>query len=162
MKVEVNLDTGEVIQRIEGLEKRVGGGLGPDFAGPAISMEVAAIEREWFETEGKGSWPPLSPATLASRANRWGYYAHAPAPGVGASGPVLQWTRRLANSLGDPRGRGAADAMIRMHPDVLEQGTLVPYARYHMSTRPPVKSLTEKDLDRLRNVMLLFLEGYLE
>lgn len=150
VQVKVSIDTESVLNQIEGLSDRIRGGLGPDWGGPAISMELARIEREWFESEGEGTWPPLSPATIAARAARYGYYAQPPAAGVSAVSPILQWTRRLAESLGDPRGRGSADAFIRMSDTVLEQGTLVPYALYHQARgRPPVKPLNEQDEARL-------------
>lgn len=161
IRMEMELDTAAVLQEIEGLAERVGGGLGADFAGPAISMEIAAIEREWFETQGGGTWPPLAPSTVRARARRWGYYRKQPAAGVGPTGPILTWSGRLAESLGDPRGRGAPDAFIRMAPTELEQGTLVPYAIYHQRTglRQPVKELTNVDQARLMAVFESFVGG---
>jgi hypothetical protein len=157
--IDVDIDTGDVIGRVDGLHDRVQGGLGADFAGPAISMEIAAIEREWFGSEGGATWPPLAPATLVARANRHGHYAKAPGVGVSPGGPILRWTNRLMHSLTDPRGAGASDAFIRMHPDEIEQGTMVPYAKYHVLNRPPIKPLTSEDLDRLREVMEQFILG---
>ena len=163
MQVVIDLDTRSVLQDLGELADRVGGGLGADFAGPAVSMEIAAIEREWFASQGEGSWPPLAASTLVARANRSGYYASAPAAGVGATGPILVWSGRLRESLGDPRGRGAPDAFIKMSPDELEQGTLVPYALYHQgpgarTRRDPVKELTPEDEERLVQAMLRFVE----
>lgn len=162
IKIEAEIDTDAVLQQIEGLAERVGGGLGADFAGPAVSFEIAAIEREWFETQGLGTWPPLAPSTVRARGHRWGSYRRPPASGVGPTGPILKWTGRLAESLGDPRGRGAPDAFIRMNPFELEQGTLVPYAIYHQQAgiRQPVKELTDRDEARLAAVFGEFVEGF--
>jgi len=30
--------------------------------------------RQWFETEGRGTWAGLALSTIRARANRWGYY----------------------------------------------------------------------------------------
>ena len=162
IRIDVEVDTTAVLQQIEGLAERVGGGLGADFAGPAISFEIAAIEREWFEDEGMGRWPPLAPSTVRARGHRWGYYRRPPAAGVGATGPVLQWSGRLKESLGDPRGRGAPDAFIHMNSEELEQGTLVPYAAFHQrqGQRQPVKPLDSADEARLAAVFSEFVLGF--
>lgn len=162
IKIEAEIDTDAVLQQIEGLAERVGGGLGADFAGPAISFEIAAIEREWFEDQGGGLWPPLAPSTVRARGRRWGYYRRQPAAGASATGPALVWTGRLKESLGDPRGRGAPDAFIRMAPEELEQGTLVPYAAFHQrqGLREPVKPLTGSDEARLAAVFQEFVLGF--
>lgn len=159
MHMRVDLEISDVIRSLEERSAVIGGGLGPDWAGPAVSTEIANIEREIFSTQGRGRWPPLSPATQKARARRWGYYRQAPAAGVAPEGPALMWTGRLRDSLADPRGRGGADAVIRMAPTQLEQGTKVPYAIYHQSQgarsrlpRRPFLDLTQDDVERLEAV----------
>lgn len=153
--VEVNLETGEMLRHFGAFSDRVQGGLGPDWAGPAISFELATIEREWFESRGAGTWPPLAPSTIVARTNRVGHYALSPLAGVGPVGPVLMWTGRLFFSLADPHGRGSIDAMVRMSDTELEQGTIVPYAKYHSgpgAARQVMKPLGTRDINRLRGV----------
>lgn len=124
--ISFELEGGEDFERVqlvlEELAGRVEGGLGADYAGPAISAEIAKLGREWFDTEGQGTWPPLAPSTVRDRLRQ----------GYGGAHPILQRTKRLYYSISDPRGRGSADAVVIMQPSNLEQGTLVPYARYHM------------------------------
>lgn len=161
MRIVVDIDAAEVLQDVNALAERAGGGLGPDHAGPAISREIATIEREWFKSQGQGTWAPLAGSTITMRANRLGHYAKPPGPGVSAAGPILHWTSRLRNSLADPRGRGAADAFITMRHVELVQGTMVPYAIYHQGgkgarKRPPVKELKSADTQRLAAVYQKF------
>lgn len=54
-----------------------------------------------FETEGSetgGKWKNLAPATIMARKKRLWYYKNAPS-WASASGPILQWTGNLKNSL---------------------------------------------------------------
>jgi len=36
--------------------------------------KVHAAVKEWFDTEGRGSWVGLARSTIEARSNRWGYY----------------------------------------------------------------------------------------
>lgn len=117
------------------LEERLrSGGLSASGAGPAVRRELTALLREWFDTEGMHSWPPLAPSTQRARARA----------GLPPAHPILVASGRLRESIVDPRGRGSQDAAIRMSANMVEQATLVPYSIFHhlgtrrMPARPPM------------------------
>jgi hypothetical protein len=151
----VEIRSEDALRELQRRAERIGGGMGPDWAGPALSTELAVISRERFERQ---PWPPLAPSTVRARANRWGHYRMAPASGSGPTGPVLQWTGRLKESLADPRGRGSTDAVVIMTNTRLVQGTRVPYAAAHHESSSPFRprrklfDLSRDELERLTGI----------
>lgn len=119
----------EFILRQSGAFRRALGNLGPLWDRFAETM--AEIEAERFDSEGYGDWPPLAEATLRDRARK----------GFG-SGPILQRTRTLRDSLVDP-ARAA-----QMTPRTMTWGTDVDYAHFHqdggsIAGRPPQRTVLE-------------------
>ena len=155
--VHVDLDSGALLSELRRVNDAIEGGMGADWAGPAVAREVAAIEAEYFESNGGGKWPPLSAGTQAARAGRSGYYANAPAAGVTSAGPVLVWTGTLRESLTNPFGAGSINAIVEMHPDRVVVGTRVPWAKHHVNTRPPIKEFDNEDIERVSKVFERFL-----
>jgi phage gpG-like protein len=95
----------------------------------ALSDVMAEHEAEWFATEGEGTWPPLSPATLADKA-RGGY----------PPDPLIR-TGRLLESLTDPesaaevsQGRTTLGTFTKK---TFSWGSDEPTAEYHQEGREP-------------------------
>ncbi|WP_040601259.1 phage virion morphogenesis protein [Patulibacter medicamentivorans] len=100
--------------------------------GPIASILREATKRQ-FQSEGQygsGGWAPLAPATLAAKRAK------------GLPPDVLQATGRMLDSLTNQR---SPDHVERVHGDLLEWGTAVPYAFLHqrgtskMPRRRPVE-----------------------
>lgn len=130
-------------ERLRNMSDRIGGGLGPDGAGPAVLAELADINRERFETSGWGQWPRLSRETVRRRRlaglsgvfQRGHHYASAPAPGVTAEGPILVWTGALRAAMSDPTRAGSGDALVIMRPESLKLGTRLRYQNFFRGDR---------------------------
>ena len=150
-------ESAEEQRQLDELASRLGGGLGPDGAGPVIAQELSDIAHERFASGGFGTWPPLAPATIRRRRFGVGYYRRSEAPGATPEGPVLVWSGRLRASLADPFGSGASDAVLVMQPRLLEKGTRVRYANLHVPDRNPLE-LRAEDERRLEEAYREYLD----
>jgi phage gpG-like protein len=108
---------GEFARRLQDLS-----GLWARFA-PIMS----AIERQWFDTAGFGTWPPLAESTVAEK-ERLGF----------PSDPLVR-TGNLRDSLVDP------SRAMRVGRNVMVWGTDVDYAEHHqdpaVAGRPPERQV---------------------
>ncbi len=101
-----------------------------DPAWQRIRDDFAEEEKDWLDSEGRGSFRRLSPAYAARKAAKYG------------NKPILQRSGRLRASLTDPNDR---DFVYRAERLRVVLGTKVRYARYHqkgtrtMPRRPPVR-----------------------
>ena len=103
-----------------------------DPAWEEIRDSWAAANKKWLDSEGRGSFAPLSPRYAALKVLQ-----------VGAK-PILQFSGRLYNSLTD-----TGDGEFFYAPEKLRVtlGTTVPYSRVHQNPRannplprrPPLK-----------------------
>jgi len=150
-KGTVTVDIREALGMVQGIAKKIGGGLSSSWAGPAVSNEIAAVFRDMFK--GQNKWQPLSATTMMARARRMGYYRQTPTTsGVG----TLVWTGRLRDSLGNPRG-AHGDSFISFAPTRLEQGTTVPYAaKHHRGIGVPRRSLTDLTKEHEQRILNAF------
>ena len=88
----------------------------PQPAFEKIMRELERAHRDWFASQGRGTWPSLAPSTAARKRGR---------------SRVLVDSGDLLRSLTS----GGAGAIRRVDSDGFEFGTDVPYAHYHFGTR---------------------------
>jgi phage gpG-like protein len=79
-----------------------------------VSLALCEAEKEWFESEGDGTWKPLSPAYAARKAHLF--------PGK----PLLRATDTLYESLTEPSEAGSLNS-----PNQMVFGSDDPVAEYH-------------------------------
>lgn len=101
--------------------------------------EFREVEKERFDAEGFGDWPPLSPAYAARKLRLYG------------NKPILRATDALYQSL---TIKGAPGNVSIVQPMSADFGTSIPYAVFHqtgtsrMPARPEIL-LREEDKRRL-------------
>lgn len=88
-------------KRIRNSAKMLSSGF-KSFFQPFASF-VYAVEKDWFETEGKGMWEQLAPVTVARREAKVGYYSKPSSSG--AAHPIHRWTDGLFESMTSPGHR---------------------------------------------------------
>lgn len=146
-------------RRLQGVQERLDAGMTANGAGSALLAVLADVNRERWETDGFGTWPLLSEATLRRRivyrvggahGNRH-HYANRPSPLVGEDGPPLHWTGALEESLSDPTGAGAPNAAVSMKRNQLTLGTRLSYANF-LTPRFDLSGLRPQDERRLVDV----------
>lgn len=98
---------------------------------PAAVYEIARVHEQLFETEGasgrRGRWTDLAEATKRFRERRTGYYGRHVGM-AGAEGPILHWTHRLRDSLGDFHREGTMFSIRRFFRTRLVYGSSHPLA----------------------------------
>lgn len=121
---DVEFDDKELKQRLESLKSK-GKNIG-QLAGEVAQMLLVAVEDE-FESQGKGEWAPLNPATTARHPRRSG-------------GKILQDTGELVGSFKPNSGSDYAEVV---------SGN--PYGGYHVSgtKNMPARDFTDLDYDEL-------------
>ena len=96
----ITVDIEAALRQIGVLGSSLPGLLSRDQAGPAVVSEYARLNREFFDSGGDGSWPPLEHSTLEFK-RRTGL-------------PLAPMVRsgRLRNAVTDPFGSGAGDVEL--------------------------------------------------
>lgn len=118
---------------------------------PAATREVARTHERLFDTQGSsgvnGRWTDLAYATRRFRERRVGYYgSEVPNAGVGPEGPVLHWTYRLRDSLGDFHDQGTVMSVRRYFRKKMVYGTKHPVAHLnHRGIDAPKRELLDEE-----------------
>lgn len=116
----------------------------------AVLGDMRKLERELFDTEGRGEWPDLSPVTLERKALQ------------GYPDKILQATEALYDSLTGTGGE--AGHVEYVTEEEVVYGTTNPVAHWHQSgtrkmpARPPV-DVRETDLRRWSKMVHAYVFG---
>lgn len=115
--VEIELE--DALAELGILEQTLPELLSRQFAGPAVVEAYADLNREYYDSAGGGTWPPLAESTQEFKRR------------TGLPLAPLVRSGRLRAAVTDPFGSGAADVDLVMEGDEITWALSgPPYAKY--------------------------------
>ena len=149
----LEIDLEDALAELGILEQTLPELLSRDFAGPAVVEAYAALNREYFDSAGGGSWPALEESTQEFKRR------------TGLPLAPLVRSGRLRAAVTDPFGSGAGDVDLVMEGDEITWSLRgPPYARYmHTdlggSQARPLFDVGDEVDDRIAEAIDEFLES---